>query len=220
VSNVHERVSEVARAGDAASEIRDRLRAGMLVDDRVFDEVYPLALRRISHMHWTPIEAAVRASKLLDCRPGARVLDIGSGVGKFCIVAAASTGARVLGIERRRGLVDVAERTAASFGVEVAFIHGSFASHDPRTVDGVYLFNPFVENICSTADQIDTTVELSEARFAEDVAAAEEFLGGARPGTRVVTYCGFGGDMPSGYVRVLRERCAGVLELWIKTDDP
>jgi SAM-dependent methyltransferase len=217
---VGSRVIVSTRRCGVPAKIRARLQAGELVDDRIFDEVYPHALRRISHMHWTPIEAAVRAARLLDCRPGARVLDIGSGVGKFCIVAAASTRARVLGIERRQGLVDVAERTAATFGVDVAFVHGSFASHDPRAVDGVYLFNPFVENICCAEDRIDATVELSEARFVEDVAAVEEFLGAARTGTRVVTYCGFGGDMPSGYVRVLRERCAGVLELWIKTDDP
>lgn len=160
----------------------------------------------------------MRASKLLECGPGARVLDIGSGVGKFCIVAAAATGARVLGVERRQGLVEVAEQTAAWYGVDVSFVHGSFASYDPLVVDGVYLFNPFVENIASMEDHIDSSVELSERRFVEDVAAAEGFLRAARTGTRVVTYCGFGGQMPPGYVRVLRERRAGVLELWIKTD--
>jgi predicted RNA methylase len=196
--------------------IRDRLRAGGLVDDRVFDEVYPLAVRRASHVHWTPIEAATRAARLLGGGPGTRLLDIGSGVGKFCIVAAASTEARVIGIEQRGHLVDVAERAAARLGVDVAFVRGTFDSCDPRDIDGVYLFNPFAENLCSADDRIDATVELSEARYAQDVAATEDFLRAARTGTRVVTYCGWGGDMPPDYVRVLRERCAGTLELWIK----
>lgn len=198
--------------------IRDRLRTGMLVDDRAFDALYPIAIRKASPMHWTPIEAAVRAAWLLSGERTTRILDIGSGVGKFCIVAAASTGARVIGVERRGHLVDVAKDAAQRLGVDVAFIHGSFDLCDPGEIDGVYLFNPFAENVCSSEYRIDSTVELSEARYEADLAAARDFLRAARLGTRVVTYCGWGGDMPPGYVRVLRERCAGTLELWIKSE--
>lgn len=198
--------------------VRDRLRSGRLVDDRVFDEVYPFAHRRASRLHWTPVAAAMRASKLLADAPGARILDIGSGVGKFCIVAAAATGALVTGVEHRDHLVATARRAAARVGVDVTFRRGTFADCDPRHFDGVYLFNPFAENLCSSDDHIDAAIELSEDRFARDVAAAEDFLRAARVGMRVVTYFGFGGGMPPGYVRVLRERCAGTLELWIKVD--
>jgi len=51
-----------------------------------------------------------------------------------------------------------------------------------------------------------------------DVLAAEQLLGRARVGTRVVTYHGFGGVMPDSYRLALRERCySGLLELWVKT---
>lgn len=194
------------------------MRRGALVDDRAFDVVYPPSLRRLSSMHWTPVEAALRAAKLLAPRPDARVLDVGSGVGKFCIVAAASVRAEVVGIEHRARLVDVARRSAASFDVDVTFVRGTIEDCDPGEIDGVYLFNPFAENLCSADDRIDETVELSESRFVRDVAAVSRFLRATRPGTRVVTYCGFGGQMPEGYA--LLERRHMSLELWEKRPLP
>ncbi len=197
--------------------MRDALRSGALVDDRTFDCVYPIAVRLASPMHWTPVQAAVRASKLLAVRPGARILDVGSGVGKFCIVAAASVDARVAGVEHRGHLVDIGRRAASAFGVDVSFTTGTLEDCDPLDVDGVYFFNPFAENICSPGDRIDGTVELSEARFVRDILAVQRFLRAARVGTRVVTYCGLGGAIPNGYVRQLAEPCAGRIELWVKT---
>jgi SAM-dependent methyltransferase len=205
------------RPHDASSRIADALRRGVLVDDRIFDEVYPHVVRRASHVHWTPVEAAVRAARLLVEKPGARLLDVGSGVGKFCIVAAATVDARVCGIEHRAHLVEIAERAAARIGVDVCFDHRALDRHDAADVDGIYLFNPFAENLCATPDRIDGTVELSAARFTRDLEIFHEILHGARVGTRVVTYCGFGGELPRTYVRVLRERRVGVIELWVKT---
>lgn len=197
--------------------IRDTLRGGTLVDDRVFDDVYPLHIRGASSVHWTPVEVGVRAAKLLAIEPRARLLDIGSGVGKFCIVAAAVTDARVRGIEHRPHLVEIAERAAARVGVDVTFTARTFGPQDAEGVDGIYLFNPFAENVCALSDSIDVTVEHSAARFKRDVAAAEDLFRDARVGTRVVTYCGFGGRLPAGYTLSTRERCAGTIELWVKT---
>lgn len=197
--------------------IRKTLRSGTLVDDRLFDDVYPLHIRRASSVHWTPVEVAVRASRLLAAEPGSRLLDIGSGVGKFCIVAAAAVDARIRGIEQRPHLVAIAERAAARIGVSVTFTTGTFAPSDADGVDGFYLFNPFAENVCSSADSIDVTVERSITRFERDIALAEDLFREARVGARVVTYCGFGGRLPAGYTLTTRERCAGLIELWVKT---
>jgi hypothetical protein len=50
---------------------------------------------------------------------------------------------------------------------------------------------------------------------AEDVAAAEKFLAGARVGARIVTYCGFGGRIPDDYERLAHEAWeGGALEVW------
>ncbi len=211
-----------ARTTAAEIELRGigrALRRGILVGDREFDAVFPTAIRCVSQVHWTPVAVAVRATRLLVTRPGATILDIGAGVGKFCIVAAATAGVHVLGIEQRGNLVDIARVAASKVGVEVDFAHGTLEHTDASTVDGVYLFNPFAENLCSPRDRLDANVELGLDRFWRDVATTERFLHAARPGTRVVTYCGFGGSMPENYVLAHREQRSSILELWIKGED-
>lgn len=193
------------------------LRRGELVYDRVFDDVFPLQARRASSVHWTPVEVAVRAAQLLtDGVADPVVLDVGAGIGKFCTIAAATVGGTIRGIEHRKHFVDIARSAAAKLGVDVDFAHGTVDDHDLSAVNGVYLFNPFAENLAAREDCLDETVELGKRVYRRDVAAAERFLERAQSGTRVVTYCGWGGAMPTGYELVLRERRAGPLELWKK----
>lgn len=71
-------------------------------------------------------------------------------------------------------------------------------------------------NLAEREDRLDDSVNLSAGAFVRDVTATERFLERAKSGTRVVTYCGWGGSMPAGYELVLRER-AGTLDLWTKT---
>ncbi len=198
-------------------QIARALRSGVIVDDRVFDAVFPLSARVRSTLYWTPVEVAVRAASLLANRAGATILDIGSGVGKFCIVASAAANANVRGIEHRPHLIEIAREAARRIGVTATFDSGAIGEQDAAEIDGFYLYNPFAENLCSTTEALDTTVELSVKRFRRDVAATVRLLSTARIGARVVTYCGFGGELPDGFVLVLRERCAGNhLELWVK----
>ena len=89
------------------------LRAGWELTDLEFDRVYPSWVRRLSDMHWTPVEVARRAAALLAVDPTTRVLDVGSGVGKFCLIGALTTRATFVGIEQRENLVTVARDTAA-----------------------------------------------------------------------------------------------------------
>ena len=193
------------------------LRSGTLVADRIFDEIFPFAARSKSSVYWTPVEVAVRAARLLANKPDLTILDIGSGIGKFCIVAAAAVHANVRGIEHRPHLVDVAREAAAKIGVRASFDTGTIQEQDASAIDGFYFFNPFAENMCNAADRLDASVELSEDRFWTDVSAAEELLTKARVGARVVTYCGFGGELPDGYVLSSREQCGGGrLDLWVK----
>jgi SAM-dependent methyltransferase len=165
---------------------------------------------------------AIRAAELLVIDPATRVLDVGSGVGKFCIVGAAVTGARFTGIEQRGPLVQVARNTAERLGVAGAsFVHGTFDAMRIEDFDAFYFFNPFQENVFSNDDRLDETVELCHERFIADVERAVSLLTCAAVGTRVVTYHGFGGEMPPTYRRMRRERRqTGYLELWIKDDGP
>src|SRR3954452_18195742 len=70
-----------------AAALGDALRSGAAVPDAEFDRLFPDELRDRSYLHWTPVEVAVRAAELLAPSPrGIRVLDVGAGVGKLCLI--------------------------------------------------------------------------------------------------------------------------------------
>lgn len=192
------------------------LRSRRVVPDDAFDEIYPDAVRRASPVHWTPVSVCSRAVELLALEHGARLLDVGAGAGKFCIIAAAMTGARVRGIERQPELAEAAREAARRLGVDVEIVNGSFESEDAERFDAAYLFNPFTETLLLPGTR-DVPADRFAARAAADVASAENFLRTARIGMRVVTFCGFGGTVPPDYTRLTLEVMeAGVLELWEK----
>ena len=60
---------------------------GISMKDDDFDGIYPEEVRPMAFTHFTPIEIAIRAAKFLVQKSGTKVLDIGSGAGKFCKVA-------------------------------------------------------------------------------------------------------------------------------------
>lgn len=192
------------------------LRGGRLVSDDTFDEIYPEPIRRASSAHWTPLRVCKRVVELLGVQPGERLLDVGSGPGKFCIAAAAMSGARVRGVERQPRLVEVAREAARRLEVQVDFREGTFIDEDPKVYDAAYFFNPFTETILLPGMQ-EFAADRNAGRSGADVTAAEIFLGSAPPGFRVATFCGFGGRVPPEYERVTQETWeGGVLESWLK----
>ena len=88
------------------------LRHHRRVRDSDWDLAYPWKYAELSSVHWTPISVARRAATLLSQRPKTRILDVGSGVGKFCTVAALTTPGTFCGIERWGEMVDIARATA------------------------------------------------------------------------------------------------------------
>jgi len=194
------------------------LRKRLPVFDRHFDTLYPPAIRGVSSQFWTPVSVAVRASELLVRNRKTRVLDVGAGVGKFCLVGAAVTGAAFVGLEHREHFVEMANDAARRLRVRTAsFVHARLDKFSADDFDAYYFYNPFEENLWNDGTQLDRTVELSERRFFADVEIAMSMLARARTGTLVATYHGFGGVMPSGYQRVLREPCwSDHIELWVK----
>jgi SAM-dependent methyltransferase len=193
-----------------------RLRAGRGASDEAFDQVYSPQQQWVSPNHWTPVAVAARAAELLTAGGRQLVLDIGSGVGKFCIVGALTTKAVFAGIEQRPGLVAAARTAAARYGAHQAvFFEGDFTGVDFGCFDAFYLYNPFQEQLRSHIPPIDRTIELSARRFRRHLACLRRKLGEARTGARVLTFCGHGGPLPPGF-RVIRSEPAGSdsLLLW------
>jgi hypothetical protein len=210
------------RAGDRRKEriqeLLFDLKEGGLVTDFRFDEVFPRAMRELSETHWTPVEVAVRAASILSTGPKTRILDVGSGCGKFCLVGSLTTPAIYVGIEQREVLVKIAKASRDLLGSRrVAFAHGNMVHLDWSCFDAFYLYNPFYEHQIDRI-RIDDTLAFGEQIFDEYVRTVTRKLAELKVGTRVVTYHGFGGKFPPGYRKLLAEPAAtGFLELWEKT---
>ncbi len=208
---------------ETADEIVDSLRRGARVEDRAFDRFLPSPLRKASYQYWTSIKVATRACEWLPDAGARRVLDVGSGPGKLCVIGAITAQLQFIGLEHRPHLVEAARQLAITFGVQhrVRFIRGDLdAFPDLDAFDALYLYNPFGENLFLPKDHLDDTVEVSQARFQREIRRIEAILAELPSGAHVVTHNGFGGRVPSSYTLERTER-AGVnqLRLWRQTED-
>ena len=191
----------------------------ILSSDVEFDRAYDKQIRELSQQHWTPVRVAARVAHLLTRAGATRILDVGSGAGKFCIVGALSTHAEFVGVERRGYLVDIAKQTALRFGADRAtFVHASADNFSFEGFDGVYLYNPFYEQISRFLTQIDGGIERSPLMYRHFVRSTMDKLAAMAPPVAVATFNGFGGLMPPEY-DFRGDEPAGndQLELWVKT---
>ena len=184
-------------------------------DDEKFDRVYPYAIRELSGIHWTPVRVARRAVELLELTESSRVLDVGSGVGKFCLVAAAHSPARFVGMERRQVLVDVAESARATLAVSrVAFVHADALEMEWSDFHALYFYNPFGEHFLDDEERIDDE-RYGMGEYNRTVQRTKQRLDEMPAGTKVALYHGMGGEMPESYRQLHREWAGtGTLEIW------
>ena len=89
--------------------MKKKLTIGSAVYDD-FDGIYPEEVRPMAFTHFTPIEIAIRAAKFLVQKSGTKVLDIGSGAGKFCMIGSVCTNGHFTGVEQRGNLHLLAEQ--------------------------------------------------------------------------------------------------------------
>jgi SAM-dependent methyltransferase len=222
MSNSRDIAATAARADEGPAGVFDRLRRRVQVADAEFDAIYAEWVRKLSEFHWTPVEVCIRAAELLVVDEQSSILDVGSGAGKFCLIGAACTGARFVGVEQRPRLVEVSREASRRAGLPNAeFIHGNMMSLDWGRFDGFYFYNPFYEHVAGFSPRIDEPIVVSPHLFTNYVVATCVKLVAAKPGARVVSYQGFGGPMPCGFRRILREPAGSeYLELWEKTTEP
>jgi len=207
----------------AAGVVAAALREGRGRANAAFDRLLPAELREVSEDYWTPIPVVRRVAAWLRAERVRTVVDIGSGAGKFGVATALLAPCHVIGLEQRPALVAEARALAALFGVDdrVRFEHGSFGVTPTPAGDAYYLFNPFVEYGFRSARYADAGVVFSEPARRRDVAAMRRFLSTAPVGTVVITYNGFGGDVPPSYGQMRVDLSfRGPLRLWKKQPRP
>jgi len=205
----------------SAARVASILRSRKSPPNHAFDRFLAPELRAVSRQYWTPLAVAARAAEWIDELAIQTVFDVGSGAGKFCVAAALAGHARFVGIEQRARLVAAARELARVFEVEarVTFIHGKFDGTLLPNAEAYYFYNSFGENLFSREDCLDDDAELSDARYLGDIAAAEQLLRQAAVGTYLLTYNGFGGQVPDGYAQVRVEpNFPCVLEMWRKLE--
>jgi SAM-dependent methyltransferase len=200
--------SSAEHAKNDAAEAR-ALRVALLVRvkglaDAHFDRFLEPNLRAISAQSWTPLEVAARASQWFTELRIKSVVDIGSGVGKFCIAAALGSRCRFIGVERHSRLVEVAGHLARLFSVErqVEFISGVFGEMPLPNAECYYLFNPFGDSSFDLGDHLHEAPDSSRARYIREVSEVELLLRALPAGAYVLTYNGFGGTLPDDFEEV------------------
>lgn len=207
-----------AREEDPARAVAAQLAAGIPVPDARFDRLLPAALQRLAGLHFTPVAVAARAAAWLTAGGEPEVADLGAGVGKFCLVGAATAPATFTGIEIRSGLVQVARDLAHRLGLPNA----QFQQGDLRTAPlgrwrAFYLYDPFSEVEAEEDERLDPWVPTRDRPA--DVAALLDRLAAAPAGARLAMFCGLGGEEPAGWRLDGQEPFGArgdVLELWIK----
>lgn len=202
-----------------AGEIAIALRQGSSVSDAVFDTLLSNSTRFASRRFWTPVDVARCAAVWLEDAGVGRVLDVGSGVGKFCVVGALSTGMTFVGVEKRTLLVGEAEALAKRLEVShrAIFINEMLAESLSDGYDAMYVFNPFAENLYHVSEKYDHDPSTSVDQYARDLRLFEGLMARVRVGFRVVTYHGCGARIPDSF-ELSRSTHAGtnVLRLWTK----
>jgi protein-L-isoaspartate O-methyltransferase len=117
--------------------------------DTNFHQLYPPEIAALASRHWTPISIAKDAAAFLAVGQQPRILDIGSGVGKFCMVGAKNhPEAFFAGIEQRPQLTNIAQKIARQLKLtNTSFITGDFTKIDFSKYQHFYFYNAFYENL-------------------------------------------------------------------------
>ncbi|MYZ60343.1 methyltransferase domain-containing protein [Elizabethkingia anophelis] len=195
--------------------IFEDIKSSVNIDDKLFNKIYPEKIEKISFRHWTPVTVAKMAAEYLADGCNKKILDIGSGVGKFCMIGACCTNGIFYGVEQRENLVELSRKIATEHQVMNAhFIHANIMDISFLDYDAFYFFNPFYENI-DTAFSIDKVMPLNRELYYTYSKYVKEQLDKTPIGTKVVTYWGNQSEIPPSFGLESHE-FQGLLKFWVK----
>ena len=195
--------------------IFEQLKQKKYPTDAVFDTIYPKKYQEHSARHFTPVHIAVKAARLLVDSPTDKILDIGSGVGKFCCIGAGLTGAHFYGVEKRKTLANLSNKIKRTHKLKNAhFINDDFTTLDFKQFKGIYFFNSFHEHFDETC-VLDETSKVSLDEYKKYHERLIMKLNECEPGTKLVTYYTFKNKIPSSF-RFIDANETKLLKFYIK----
>lgn len=212
--------SVVVRYTDSKIEeevmIFKNIQSNIEIIDSDFDQIYPNKIKKIADIHFTPIQVSKTAAQYLADREGVKILDVGSGAGKFCMIGSACTEGHFIGVEQRKGLCTVAKRITRKYKLtNVEFIHSNITDISFKEFDAFYFFNSFYENISIFANKIDDEITLNRDLYPLYSAYVKEQLDSMPIGTKLVTYFSFLKEIPDSY-KVKFTKFDEKLKMWEK----
>jgi SAM-dependent methyltransferase len=192
------------------------LLANSFDSDNSFHQLYPVSSQLVARKHWTPLKIANKAAGFLASEKNSKILDIGSGIGKFCLSAAYYyPHSFFYGIEQREDLVQQAEKAREVLGLfNTGFIHGNFTKIDFRKYDHFYFYNSFYENL-EGAVKLDNNLPFSEELFRHYNCYLNRQLERMPEGTRLATYHSEEDIIPESF-KVVGTDIESRLKYWIK----
>lgn len=184
--------------------------------DIEFNQLFPLPVQMLDRKHWTPLAVARKVAEFLAAEDKVSILDIGSGVGKFCLAAAYyKPAAYYFGIEQRKNLIHYADEAKAILQHDnVSFIEGNFTQLEFKNYDHFYFYNAFYENIMGT-DKIDNSIYYSIELYEYYNRYLYKQLELKPAGTRVATFHSLEYEIPPSY-HVVGSSFNELLKFWIK----
>lgn len=200
-----------------ARGLKQKLRNHEAITDDTFDLIFSPEVRNHSLIHWTPLAVALKAAELMKEMKVERLLDVGSGCGKFCLINAILGEARVTGVEQRDFLSLSAKKAKNSFQLEnLNFIHGSAFDLSWKEFDALYFFNPFCEQK-TPERRMKNDLQMNDAIYSNYLQLTHDRLKELKKGTKVFTYHGLGCTLPDEYsLHYQKAISSDFLKVWIK----
>lgn len=184
--------------------------------DNQLHKLYPMPVQLLATRHWTPLHIARPVARFLASQKGAKILDIGSGAGKFCLAGAYYQPQAVFyGVEQREHLVNCARTAREMLGLQnVHFLCQNLTQLDFTQFDHFYFYNSFYENLADT-EKIDDHVVCSPHLYNFYNRCLYKKLDEMPSGTKLATFHTIEDRIPSGY-HLIEEHAGTLLKFWMK----
>lgn len=186
------------------------------IDDNKFNSIYPKSLQNIAEYHFTPLQVCRAVTSYFAAKSCKKVLDIGSGAGKFCLAGSVITDISFTGVEQRGSLNKIATKLSKKFNLKnTRFIQANIIDIDFSEFDGFYFFNAFYENICKTG-KLNDEIVLDKALYELYSNHVKKQLSTKPIGTCLVTYFSYLHEVPESY-SLVNSTFEDKLKMWEKT---